>query len=76
MATKKGACWADMLCIFWHARWTVSEEERLTTEEALAKAELISSKWTPYNLATFLGTTRNHHKLQVSHAAVERKYVG
>lgn len=65
-ATKKNTCWAERFRTFWHARWTVSEEERLTTEEALAKAELIASEWTPYNLATFMGTTRNHHKLQAS----------
>lgn len=51
--------------VFRHLRWTISEEERLTTEEALAKAELIASEWTPYNLAAFMGTTRSHHKLQV-----------
>ncbi|CAM9116962.1 unnamed protein product, partial [Laminaria digitata] len=49
--------------------WTISEEERLTTEEALAKAELIASEWTPYNLAAFMGTTRSHHKLQVGNLA-------
>ncbi|CAB1097802.1 unnamed protein product [Ectocarpus sp. CCAP 1310/34] len=45
--------------------WTVSEEERLTTEKALETAEVAASNWTPYNLATFMGTMRSQHQLQV-----------
>lgn len=48
------------------ARWTLTEEERLTTQEALATAEEAASDWTPYNLATFMGTMRSQHKLQVA----------
>lgn len=47
----------------------MSEEEKLTTHEALATAEMAASDWTPYNLATFMGTMRtgsSQHKLQVS----------
>lgn len=51
-------------CITRH-RWTVSEEEHLTTEKALATAEVAASNWTPYNLATFMGTMRSQHQLQV-----------
>eukprot|EP00752_Nemacystus_decipiens_P002669 g2497.t1 len=51
--------------------WTVSEEERLTTREALATAEMAASDWTPYNLATFMGTMRSgsQHKLQIGNLA-------
>lgn len=50
-----------------NGRWTVSEEERLTTQEALATAEIAASDWTPHNLASFMGTMRigRQHKLQV-----------
>ena len=43
----------------------MSEEERLTTETALATAEMAAADWTPYNLASFMGTLRGQHKLQV-----------
>ena len=44
----------------------MSEEERLTTEKALATtAEMAAADWTPYNLASFMGTLRGQHKLQV-----------
>lgn len=49
-------------------RWTVSEQEKLTTQEALATAEMAASDWTPHNLATFMGTMRSQHKLQASAA--------
>lgn len=53
-----------------NGRWTVSEEEKLTTQDALATAEMAASDWTPYNLATFMGTMRtgSQHKLQVNTA--------
>ncbi|CAN0001415.1 unnamed protein product [Ectocarpus sp. 6 AP-2014] len=49
--------------------WTVSEEERLNTEKALETAEVAASNWTPYNLATFMGTMRSQHQLQVGNLA-------
>ncbi|CAN0299031.1 unnamed protein product, partial [Pylaiella littoralis] len=49
--------------------WTLSEEERLTTQEALATAEEAASDWTPYSLATFMGTMRSQHKLQIGNLA-------
>ncbi|CAN0113538.1 unnamed protein product [Ectocarpus sp. 4 AP-2014] len=49
--------------------WTVSEEERLTTEKALETAEVAASNWTPYNLATFMGTMRSQHQLQLGNLA-------
>ncbi|CAM9328290.1 unnamed protein product [Ectocarpus sp. 8 AP-2014] len=49
--------------------WTVSEEERLTTEKALETAEVAASNWTPYNLATFMGTMRSQHQLQIGNLA-------
>ncbi|CAM9150208.1 unnamed protein product [Ectocarpus sp. 8 AP-2014] len=49
--------------------WTVSEEERLTTEKALETAEVVASNWTPYNLASFMGTMRNQHQLQIGNLA-------
>ncbi|CAM9876573.1 unnamed protein product [Ectocarpus sp. 12 AP-2014] len=49
--------------------WTVSEEERLTTEKALETAEVAASNWTPYNLATFMGTLRSQHQLQIGNLA-------
>eukprot|EP00903_Cladosiphon_okamuranus_P016391 g15116.t1 len=52
--------------------WTVSEEEKLTTQEALATAEMVASDWTPYNLATFVGSMRtggHQHKVQIGNLA-------
>ncbi|CBJ29436.1 hypothetical protein Esi_0146_0065 [Ectocarpus siliculosus] len=49
--------------------WTVSEEERLNTEKALETAEVAASNWTPYNLATFMGTMRSQHQLQIGNLA-------
>ncbi|CAM9352816.1 unnamed protein product, partial [Ectocarpus fasciculatus] len=49
--------------------WTVSEEEHLTTEKALATAEVAASNWTPYSLATFMGTMRSQHQLQIGNLA-------
>lgn len=49
-----------------HTRWTVNEEERISTSEALATGDLVAAEWTPYKLADFMGTMRDHRELQVS----------
>ncbi|CAN0140802.1 unnamed protein product [Discosporangium mesarthrocarpum] len=49
------------------AGWTVSEEERLTTSQALREAAQLATQWNPFKLRQFMGAaaTDGGHSVEV-----------